>query len=893
MNNPISTYRFQFNKDFTFNDAEKLIPYLQKSAIKTIYASPVFKATAGSTHGYDITDPLQINPEIGTEQDFSRLIKKAKDAGIGWLQDIVPNHMAFSPENPWIYDVLEKGRNSAFYEFFDFHDNHPDENLHDKMMLPFFGKSLDQMLDDNELSIAFDSKGFKLVYFENNYPVSVPAYPKLLEAENKTNLPKTVAAFLGGEKKVDEFNENRHRLFTDYSQSELTKNYVDARLKEVNNNPVKLKAVIDELYYYPSFWKDTEQKINFRRFFTINGLICVNIQNQKVFEVTHKLIEKWIYTGTIEGLRVDHIDGLYNPGMYLEQLRNLAGDKTYLLVEKILEKDEPLPGDWPIEGTTGYDFLGMVNNLLTNPEKEPLFYSYYNNWIEKNDDFDDVFYNKNRFILHNRLSGELDNLARECSAINFVKQQQLGEDEMRAAIGEFLVFCPIYKIYKSPSNFTDHEKKIVGEIIEKAMQKDKNKSNALKILDHLFLHRNAFDKNEVKQIDVFFRHCMQFTGPLMAKGIEDTAFYSYNPFICHNEVGDSPGYFGISTKEFHRLMKERQEKMPLTMNAISTHDTKRGEDARARLNVLSDIPEAWIKATTLWRELNHKFKAFDGGNEIPSANDEYFIYQVLVAHFPMIAQPDDSFADRLEDYLIKALREAKVNTSWSDPDEFYENKTVEFARNILSKQSTFPESFIAFLEDIIPHGIVNSITQLILKNMVPGVPDTFQGTENWNLSFVDPDNRREVDYESLAKNLEAFSQNYKKDAQALAGELWQNPLDGKIKHFINWLTLQERVQHENLFLKGSYEPLRVTGKYKKHVIAFHRSFEEEHLIVALPLNTANLPVDVDWEDTTIELPEMKGTKLENRLTKEKFQVGNSLNVQEIFAIIPFGVLKNS
>ena len=893
MYNPVSTYRFQFNKNFTFNDAEKLIPFLEKSGVKTIYASPVFKATEGSLHGYDITDPLQLNPEIGTEKDFKNLIQKAKDAGISWLQDIVPNHMAFSPENPWIYDVLEKGRHSAFYEFFDILEQHPDENLHDKLMLPFFGKPLDQLLEDGELSVGFNSKGFILKYFDNEYPVSIPAYPKLLKAENTTHMPNTVAEFLNAEKKVDQFNENRHRLFLDYSRAEQTKIYIDDRLAEVNNNPKKLRQVIEQLYYYPSFWKDTEHKINFRRFFTINGLICVNIQNEKVFEITHKQISKWIENSTINGVRVDHIDGLFNPGEYLQRLRKMAGDNNYIIVEKILEKDEPLPEDWPIEGTSGYDFLGMVNNLMTNPEKGPLFYSYYNDWIRKDDDFDDVFYKKNRFILHKRLKGELNNLTHECLLLDTVNQQEMNEAEVKAAIGEFLIFCPIYKIYKSPSKFTDHEKGMVSEIIEKAIQKDTKKEKGLKLLEDLFLLRKPADEKETKRIDIFFRHCMQFTGPLMAKGIEDTAFYSYNPFICHNEVGDSPSYFGIRTEQFHRYMQERQEKMPLTMNAISTHDTKRGEDARARLNVLSDIPEEWIKATKLWRELNQKFKQFDGEQEIPSPNDEYFIYQVLVAHFPMDAQRDKTFADRLEDYLIKALREAKVNTSWSDPDEFYENKTVEFARSILSEASEFPENFITFLEEIIPHGITNSLTQLILKNTVPGVPDTFQGTENWNLSFVDPDNRRPVDFEKLESNLDKFVENYETNAESLATKLWQNAVNGKVKHWLNWLTLQERIQHENLFLKGSYIPLKVTGKYKKHIVAFHRNFENEHLIVALPLNTANLPVDVDWEDTSIELPEIKATKLENRLTKEKFDTGKSLNVRDLFAVVPFGVLRNS
>lgn len=893
MYNPISTYRFQFNKNFTFNNAEKLVPYLQKSGIKTIYASPIFKATEGSLHGYDITNPLQINPEIGSENDFENLIQKAKEAGIGWLQDIVPNHMAFSPENPWISDVLEKGKESEFYEFFDFLENHPDKNLHEKLMLPFFGKPLEQLLKDGELTIGFDSTGFKLKYFDNKYPVSVPAYPELLKAENSVHLPNTVAKFLNAEKKVDQFNENRYRLFLDYSRSEQTKIYVDERLTEANNNPRKLKKIIDRLYYYPSFWKDTEQKINFRRFFTINGLICMNVQHEKVFEITHKQIKAWIENINIKGVRVDHIDGLFNPGEYLNRLRKMASDDTYIVVEKILEKDEPLPDDWPIEGTTGYDFLGMVNNLLTNPEKGPLFYAYYNDWISRDHNFDDVFYNKNRFILHNRLKGELDNLTRECLQLESVNQHEMNETEVKAAIGEFLVFCPVYKIYRSPSKFTDHEKNTVQEIIEKAIQKNRKKENALKLLEDLFLLRKPTDEQEIQRIDIFFRHCMQFTGPLIAKGIEDTAFYSYNPFIWHNEVGDSPAYFGIRTEQFHRYMQERQDKMPLTMNAISTHDTKRGEDARARLNVLSDIPKEWIKATKLWRELNQKFKESDEKKEIPSPNDEYFIYQVLVAHFPIEAHSDKSFADRLEDYLVKALREAKVNTSWSDPDEFYENKTIEFARNILSEESEFPENFITFLKQIIPHGITNSLTQLILKNTVPGVPDTFQGTETWNLSFVDPDNRRTVDFETLEANLDEFKEKYEKNGATLAAELWLNPQDGKIKHFVNWITLQERVQYENLFLKGNYEPLKVIGKYSEHIIAFLRRFKAEKLVVILPLNSANLPVKPDWEDTAVEIPETSAKVLENRITKEKVDVGKSLRVKNLFAYVPFAVLRNA
>jgi (1->4)-alpha-D-glucan 1-alpha-D-glucosylmutase len=354
--NPVSTYRLQFNKNFTLKDAEKIIPYLYKLGIKTIYASPVFRAVKGSSHGYDITDPLQLNPEIGTESDLSSLIEKVRKYKMGWLQDIVPNHMAFSVENPWIYDVLEKGKDSVFYPFFDILENHPDEELGTRLMLPFFGKPADQLIDDGELSIVVDKKGFKLNYFDNRYPLSVSAYPLILEAAPQRIVPAPVSACLIAIAKNKEFDETKHNLINDYYLTKETESYIDKCLSVVNNDPEKLKKLVNLLYYRPAFWKDTEYKINYRRFFTINGLICVNVQDKDVFSITHKLIESWLKNKVIQGVRVDHIDGLFNPTGYLERLRNLAGEEPFIVVEKILEKDESLPDYWPIEGSTGYDF---------------------------------------------------------------------------------------------------------------------------------------------------------------------------------------------------------------------------------------------------------------------------------------------------------------------------------------------------------------------------------------------------------------------------------------------------------------------------------------------------------------------------------------------------------
>ncbi|QIA09077.1 malto-oligosyltrehalose synthase [Draconibacterium halophilum] len=891
--NPVSTYRLQFNKDFTLKDAEQIIPYLHKLGIKTIYASPVFQAVRGSSHGYDVTDPLQLNPEIGTVSDLSSLIKKVGKYNMGWLQDIVPNHMAFSVENPWIYDVLEKGKNSEFYPFFDILENHPEQELKNRLMLPFFGKPLEKLIEDKELTVSIAKNGFKLNYFDNQYPVSVSAYPTILESAPQQIIPESVSACLVALAQNKDFDKVRHNLLNDYHLAKETENYINECLSAVNNNPEKMKELVSQLYYQPAFWKDTEYKINYRRFFTINGLICVNVQHKEVFSTTHKLIESWLTNKVIQGVRVDHIDGLFNPTEYLERLRNLAGEEPYIVVEKILEEDETIPDNWPVEGTSGYDFLGMVNNLLTNPDKGKDFYSYYKNWIDDNDDFSDVFYRKSRFILYNRLKGELESLTRECSKINAISSLNLDGLKVQTTIGEFLVFCPVYKLFQAPSSFSEKEKQLVSTIFTEVKKKSSASENVVNVLEDLFLLRLPGSENEIPAIDTFFRHCMQFTGPLMAKGIEDTAFYSYNPFICHNEVGDSPGYFGICTETFHNYMKERLEKLPLTMNAISTHDTKRGEDARARLNVLSDMPEKWMGVTQKWREVNREFKQFDGDNEIPSPNDEYLIYQVVCAHLPMNAKIDDTFVNRMEEYLLKAMREAKVNSSWSDPNEYYENNTVAFARKILSPESKFTAILFAFMEALIPHGITNSITQLILKNTVPGAPDTFQGTEYWNLSFVDPDNRRPVDFARLSDQLQQIIAAHNTDAKKLAEKLWKEGSNGKVKQWITWLTLQERMNHENLFLKGSYIPLKVTGEFEKNIIAFYRNFHDEHLIVMLPLNTAALPDGFSWNNTQIELPASAPSKWINRITKELVITDQELKADEIFGVVPFGILRSS
>ena len=888
--NPVSTYRLQFNSGFTLKDANRVLGYLRKLGIRTIYASPIFQAVSGSKHGYDVTDPLSISSEIGSEPSFIDLIQKIQRRGMGWLQDIVPNHMAYSTENKWIYDLLLKGKESAYYKVFDIFQAHPDRELQERLMLPFFGKTTERLILDGDLVLQFSTHGFCLKYFDDEYPVSREAYQVILENVGAGNELTKIRDIADGNLPAIEWEALLEELIREYGRDPAIAAHIDHCIKGINEDRTRMGILLGCLNYSPVHWKETEQRINYRRFFTINRLICVNIHQDQVFELYHKLINKLTDTGLLDGLRIDHIDGLYDPSAYLERMRRVCGEDTYLTVEKILERNENLAASWPVQGTTGYDFLALVNNLLTNSANARFFYDYHRKWAGISDHPELVFREKKRYILYHRLNGELDFLTYECLSLGLKSLKEIDPVCIRKAIGEFMVHCPVYRYYHAPSGFTDSERKSVRKIIRLSVEYDPANKEALTLLERMFLLTDTGNKDQIGKIDHFFRRLMQFTGPLMAKGLEDTAYYSFNPFIAHNEVGDSPGYFGINKEAFHRQMSYRLAHFPLTMNTLSTHDTKRGEDARARLNVLSDVPGHWKSASRTWRKVNKEFKASLGQEKIPLPADEYLIYQALCAHIPMNGEVDNSFRNRFREYLIKALREAKERTSWSDPDSDYERHVIDFANKILAPEHKFLENLCLFVGMIIPHGIINSITQAILKNTVPGVPDTFQGSETWNLSFVDPDNRRPVDFPRLAKDLDQMVRAGRKHRGSLLAKLWNQPLDGKVKQWISYLTLQERVKRPELFLKGSYIPLRISGKYKSNVMAFYRSYRDDHLVVVVPLHTACMPEGHTWEDTVIRLPDLAPVKWENIFTGENLSAGGELHASEIFREFPFAVM---
>jgi malto-oligosyltrehalose synthase/4-alpha-glucanotransferase len=897
--NPINTYRIQFSRHFNLSQFNQVLPYLHNLGIKTIYASPIFGAVPGSTYGYDVTNPNVINPEIGTLEQLRETIVRMETMGMGWIQDIVPNHMAFSVHNPWIFDVLEKGRDSGYSRFFDIEWDHPDENLKGKLMLPFLGKPLHELVAAKEILIHWSGQRFVLKYYENEFPLNYASYLVILDKSKKDLLPNALLEPLGyfekSLKHLEEGEKGLAELDMLYQQDSQIRDYIRVNLEAINADNELLKELIHLQHYLPVHWKMSEKKLNYRRFFTINGMICLRMQDPYVFDAFHTLIGTLCKEGLFKGLRVDHIDGLYDPQEYLNRLRERIGENQYIVVEKILEKNENIEQNWPIQGETGYSFLGLVNNLLTNEKNRHVMEKAYQYWGNTGElKFREVIHQKKRFILYYRMAGDLDNLYNYMVQLDLVEPKIYDVEKLKDAIGEFLINCPVYKFYGSPANFTGDQKIEIDHVIARAIQQAPHLADELILLKTLFLQgKNLFGK-KLKNIEAFFRRCMQYAGPLMAKGAEDTAYYTYNRFVVHNEVGDSPSYFGITANDFHEEMAKRQLLFPLTMNTTSTHDTKRGEDARARLTVLSDLPHLWSEHIQKWRVVNRKHKAIDEKGETPSLNDEYFIYQTIAGFIPADGQTGADFMQRLKAYATKALREGKTETDWRDPDQEYEKRTHQFVEEILKDGSEFKIDLVHFLKKAAFLGVVNSISQQLLKFTCPGIPDIYQGSESWNFSFVDPDNRRPVDYASLHSMLNSLQSN----GQPLSS-LWQSPFDPAIKLALVHLLLKQRTANPDVFAKGEYIPMQIKGNSAGLAFAYARRYKSTLYITAFSIHGGSLAdhdrpwgmVQKAWEGTYIELPDFWPNTYENLLTKKNINSGKSLYLRELFDEIPFALLK--
>ncbi|GAB4091876.1 malto-oligosyltrehalose synthase [Flaviaesturariibacter terrae] len=883
MYNPVSTYRIQFHKDFTLADFERHLDYFIGLGVGSIYASPIFTAVPGSTHGYDALNPLEINPEIGTLEDLRRISARLRAAGIGWLQDIVPNHMAYDTRNPWLRDVLEKGRHSVYANFFDVTWNDAVASGH--IMAPFLGKSLEEAVRAGEITLGFAAGRLHLDYFGSRYPLRLRSYEAVLRSDGASDALRQwlqQAAELGSSEEAHQYETRFEELMQQLAglaKNEAVHAGIERQLAAWNSNKDDLIGLANDQVYRLCHWQETDGRINYRRFFTVNGLICLNMQDEHVFSSFHELIRQLVTEGVFQGVRVDHVDGLYDPSAYLERLRALLGPDCYIVVEKILALDEELPQQWPIEGSTGYDFLAQVNQLLTDRDSEADFTRFYYSLVPDHRSVAQQVRDKKAHILYRHMGGELENLYQLLMQLLRPEEYaQMRSKDLKTAVAEFLLHLPVYRYYGNAHPLPDSERPLVHETFEGARTSRPDLAPALGLLEHTLLQEEP-DSARAGAIAHLYRRLMQLSGPLMAKGVEDTLMYTFFRAIGNNEVGDTPTRFGWTTGELHRALKERRAEWPLALNATSTHDTKRGEDVRARLQALSALPGPWLDLVRRWRETNSE--------PAPDANDTYLLLQTLIGTAPFADEP--GYGDRLEAYLEKALRESKRRSDWAQPDSDYEAAAKSLARKLAAPGSDFWTLASGLRQRVTEAGIVNSLAQLLLKCTAPGTPDIYQGCEGWDLSLVDPDNRRPVDYDRRRDWLETLAEGN----ESKGSELWAARTDGRVKFWLTLRLLQLRREDPRFFAEADYEPVALEGAFQRHVFAFLRRHGNRALLVLLPLHSAALAEDItdfDWKDTRLVLPTELGSGWKNLFVNKQVEAGRQLRVGDVLRGFPVAVL---
>ncbi|MDM9385679.1 malto-oligosyltrehalose synthase [Chlorogloeopsis sp. ULAP01] len=926
---PIATYRIQFTPEFGFANAKAIASFLAELGISHIYASPILTARKGSTHGYDTVNYNEISPELGGKEKFEELIEELNQLNIGWVQDIVPNHMAFDSQNQMLVDVLENGSDSQYRDFFDITWNHHYEENRGKVLAPFLGKFCGDCLESGELQLQYDQNGITINYYSLKFPIKVESYyqvltydlgrlrekigrdhPCFMKLLSVLYMLKYTPSGEEGRERYDQISIIKRMLWELWNDSSEVKEFIEENIRVFNGEAGKaesfnlLENLLSDQFYRLSYWKVGNEELNYRRFFTVNELICLRIEEEQVFDNTHALILELVKEEKFNGLRIDHIDGLYDPAKYLNLLREHAPE-VYLVVEKILEPKEELPITWPIQGTTGYDFLNQVNGIFCLQSAEQEFDDIYHRFIRKQVFCEDLIDQKKRLIINKDLAGDIDNLAHLLKQISgrYRYASDFTMYGLKAALVEILAVFPIYRTYISSTGASKTDKEYIQQVLDRAKQNIPNFLNELNFIEK-FLHLD-FDeslKEEDKQQWLrFVMRLQQMTGPLMAKGVEDTVMYVYNRLLSLNEVGSHPAHFGISLEDFHTFNQNRFAAWPHAMNTTSTHDTKRGEDVRARINVLSEIPQEWESNLKQWREINAPQKISVGGRDVPTPNDEYLFYQSLIGAFPFKDEEYPQFVERMQQYIIKAIREAKVHTAWLKPDTDYENTFTQFAEQVLKEPENNPflEAFRPFQRKIQYYGVFNSLSQTLLRLTSPGVPDTYQGTELWDLSLVDPDNRRPVDYQARQEYLQDIKSKIETDLPGLITELLQNPEDGRIKMFLTYQVLQARRQHLEVFQRGAYSKLTVAGSLKSHVVGFARELGDKKILAIAPRFFTSLVKEGEyplgeqiWQETRIVPPADSSPVWQDAITGQQVQGEDTLWVREILQKFPVALLVN-
>ncbi|HEU4626197.1 MAG TPA: malto-oligosyltrehalose synthase [Steroidobacteraceae bacterium] len=884
---PRATYRLQLNGTFTFRDATALIPYLAALGISHVYCSPYFRARPGSMHGYDVVDHNALNPEIGTEADFEEFVATLRAHGMGHIVDFVPNHVGImGAENAAWMDVLEHGQDSKFAEFFDIDWQPPTAGMAGKILVPVLGSPYGESLEKGELQLRYEPETHSLAvfYHQHRFPIDSRTYPPgPLE-----DVPRELNGTPGDPRSFD-----------------------------------KLHDLLERQSYRLAYWRVAADNINYRRFFDVNDLAALRMENPQVFATTHRLLLQLIAEGKLDGVRIDHPDGLYDPHAYFETLQSAVNDGApcpadksqlplYLIVEKILATFERLPQSWPVHGTTGYNFTNLVSGVFVDARAKARLDRIYSAFIVDYAEWADVAFDSKVLVLGTSLAAELNVLANQLARIAEADRhtRDFTLNNLRRVLMEVIACFPVYRTYVT-DRASDEDRRFIDWAIARARRRSPSTDEPMLefVRARLLADVSGVDPSMHAQVRAFAGKFQQVTAPVTAKGVEDTALYRFTRLVSLNEVGGEPETFGTSVRQFHSDAQYRARNWPHEMLTTSTHDTKRAEDVRARINVLSEMVVPWRKAIQRWSRMNRTRRRIVDDMPAPGPHAEYLLYQTLLGTWPLTPLDDEAYAkyrERIEEYMVKASREAKRRTSWANVNAEYEEALRQFIRLTLERRegNLFPGELADFARRLARFGFLNSLAQTLCKLTAPGVPDIYQGNEIWDDSLVDPDNRRPVDYD-LRRRLLADVRDWTSREQLQAG--LDSLEDGRCKLFVTFKTLELRRGQERLFRDGAYVPLTVSGASAQHVLAFARRADDQLAIVAVPRLSARLlgwrealPLGAGvWGETRIDIPPRvhvaEAGPLRNVLTGETIELaqddaGIQLVVASVFSSFPVALL---
>jgi malto-oligosyltrehalose synthase len=941
---PRATYRLQLSRLFTLRDATALVPYFAELGVSHLYCSPYMRARPGSTHGYDVVDHNSINPEIGTPEDLETFVTALRAHGMGHILDWVPNHVGImGADNLWWMDVLENGQSSLYAEFFDIEWENVDPALAGRVLLPVLGDYYGSVLERGELCLRFEESvgSFAVYYHEHRFPVDPRCYPLILDRtlesaefaslgeEERADFSSLVAACghlpdrretapSAREERQRDKEAHKRRLVRLCARAAGLPEAIDVAVRALNGTPGDpasfdaLHELLETQAYRLAYWRVASDEINYRRFFDVNDLAALRMDNESVFEATHRLVLDLIAAGKVDGLRIDHADGLYDPAQYFERLQSRvaaarraasrdaggaggtggagaaggggAGGAAcalsngheslplYLVVEKITADFEPLRENWAVHGATGYRFVNIVNGLFVDGAARARLERIYHTFTGERSSWNDLAYEAKRRVVDTSLAAELNVLAGELSRIARSRRstRDFTQPSLRQALAEVIAAFPVYRTYIAADGVAQEDRRYIDWALAIARHRDTSTDAAV----YEFIRSILLAENTEGEARRFAMRFQQVTAPVTAKGVEDTALYRFDRLVSLNEVGGEPDRFGTSVRAFHADARQRALRWPHELLATSTHDTKRSEDVRARIDVLSEMPRGWRAMLDRWKQMNRSRRKDIEGLPAPSPNDEYLLYETLIGTLPLdfgaraaseAAAREDTlrnYVERIESYMVKALREAKVRTSWANVDEAYEEAVRQFVRSILEPRpgNLFLTDLSATVERIAPSGLLNSLSQTLCKLAAPGVPDIYQGTELWDFSLVDPDNRRPVDFETRRRLLREIGPPSQVPTSGGAGgrELADLLSDGRAKLLLIRRALELRRANPDLFAHGAYVPLRVTGARSTHLIAFMRRRNESVAIALAPRLYWRLRQRAGgeevWGDTRIELP---------------------------------------